>query len=182
MIRGWFHAVAHGFLRPCFQSPGRILGRHVEAGMTVLDVGCGEGFFSLPLVRLVGSRGRVVCVDVEAEVIERLRKRAARAGLSGRIDARVWEERCVEADELTGRVDFALAFYVVHHAADARALMAGVHKALKPGGRFLVVEPGHHASVREREAVEMEGRRAGFEVLDHPRRGRDWAVLFARSR
>jgi protein-L-isoaspartate O-methyltransferase len=51
-------------LRRFFQDPGEVLGPHVREGMTVLEIGPGMGYFSLPLARLVGKEGRVLCVDV----------------------------------------------------------------------------------------------------------------------
>ncbi len=52
-------------LRRLFQDPTEIVRPYAGEGMTVLDVGCGMGFFSLPMARLVGDRGRVVCVDLQ---------------------------------------------------------------------------------------------------------------------
>jgi ubiquinone/menaquinone biosynthesis C-methylase UbiE len=52
--------------------------------MNVLDVGCGMGFFSLPIARLVGETGRVVCVDLQARMIKCLLRRAKKALPEGR--------------------------------------------------------------------------------------------------
>ncbi len=59
-------------LRRLFQNPHKILGPYVEAGMTALDIGCAMGFFSLPLARMVGETGKIVCVDVQEKMLSSL--------------------------------------------------------------------------------------------------------------
>ena len=176
------HIVGAGRLRPLFQSPRRILRDYVKPGMTVLDTGCGSGFFSLGMARMVGSNGKVVSVDLRPERIKELEMHASKAGLSGRIYARVCSDHDLGVSDFANQVDFAIAFYVVHHAADAAGLMIGVHSALKQGGKFMIVEPGHHASADECRSVEAIAQQAGFSVVDHPKLLRDWAVLLAKNR
>ena len=77
----WLGPLLANPLRRLVQDPAAILAPHVREGMTVLEPGCGMGFFSLPLARLVGPGGRVVCVDLQRKMIEGLRRRAKRAGL-----------------------------------------------------------------------------------------------------
>ena len=176
----WVDYIVAKPLRRFSQNPKRIVGKYIKPGMTVLDVGCGRGFFSFGMAKMVGSNGRVVCVDVAVEVIELLEARAVKAGLSERIIARVCSNRSLEIDDLTGQVDFALAFYVVHHAEDVPGLMAQVRGALKPGGMFLIVEPRHHASVDECEDTKVRAQQAGFRFVDNPRLIRDWAAMFVK--
>jgi len=76
-------------LRRFAQDPAKILGAHVTPGMTVLDVGCATGFFSLPLARLVGPGGRVVCADLQEPLLRALERRARRAGVAGGIRCRI---------------------------------------------------------------------------------------------
>jgi len=131
---------------------------------------------------MVGANGKVVSVDLQAEAIKNLKTRAAKAGLLDRVDPRVCSDRSLAIDDLAGQVDFALAFYVVHHAADVPILMTRVHKALKPKGRFLIVEPGHHATTDECETAETTAQQSGFSIVDHPKVTRDWAALFEKNK
>ncbi len=62
--------------RNLFQNPEKILGQYVHRGMTVLDVGCGMGFFSIGMARLVGEEGRVIAVDLQEKMIDIVRKRS----------------------------------------------------------------------------------------------------------
>ena len=168
-------------IRYLFETPPRLLKSYVKRGMTALDAGCGAGYYSLGMARLVGPDGKVIAVDTKTEAIEDLRKKAEEAGLSGRIETRVCSEEDLGVGDLLGQIDFALAVYVVHHAKDAAKLMSDVYEALKPGGKFLVIEPRHHASPAEQESVEALARASGFTIGEHPRLKRDWAVTLVKG-
>ena len=180
VLTRWIDAVLRKPLRRLVETPRRMLRGYVEPGMTVLDVGCGSGDHSLGMAKLVGSNGRVVSVDTDIQSIATLKERAARVKLSGRIQARVCTEQDMEIRDLAGQIEFALAVYVIHHAADAVGLMRDVHAALKPGGILLIVEPRHHASPAECQATESAAQAAGFTIVDHPKLWRDWAVRFEK--
>jgi len=181
-ISRWLdHIIVVGPLRSLIQNPKIILRDNIGPGMTVLDIGCGEGFFSLGMARMVGHDGKAVCVDLKTETIENLKARAKKAGLSGRIDARVCDDHGLKIDDLTGQIDFALAFYVVHHAADIVRLMAQVHRALKSDGRFLVVEPRHHATADYCGTVKSRAQEAGFSITSYPKLMRNWAILLIKN-
>ncbi len=177
----WLDHIFCCTLRSIFHHPGRILADFIKPGMTVLDIGFGNGYFSLGMARMVGSDGLVVCVETESEKIESLKLQAADSGLAERIDSRICSDFSLAVDDLTDEIDFSLAFFVVHHAADVPALMAGTQKALKLGGKFLIVEPSHHASASCCETVESAAQQAGLSVAGHPKFIRTWAVLLIKS-
>jgi len=167
-------------IRYLFETPKMLLKGYVKRGMTVLDVGCGPGYYSLGMARSVGPKGRVVSVDTQTEAIATLRKKAGQVSLSERIETRVCSEQDLGISDLSAQIDFAIAVYVLHHATDSASLMGDVHQSLKPGGKFLIVEPRHHASIQEREAIEAVARGAGFALLEHPKLKRDWAATFVK--
>ncbi len=177
----WIDRILAKPIRYLFETPARLLKGYVNYGMTVLDVGCGAGYYSLGMAKSVGPKGRVIAVDTETNTIATLRKKAEEAGLSERIETRVSSEKDLGVRDLSGLVDFALAVYVIHHARDVSSLMGGVHRALRPGGKFLVVEPRHHASTAECDSTEATARDAGFALAEHPRLKRDWAVTFVKG-
>jgi ubiquinone/menaquinone biosynthesis C-methylase UbiE len=177
---GWIDRILAKPIRYLFETPARLLKGYVEDGMTVLDVGCGAGYYSLGMAQSVGPKGRVIAVDTETDAIATLRRKADEAGLSERIETRVCSGQDLGVGDLSGQVDFALGVYVVHHAGDAGSLMSDVHRALRPGGKFLVVEPRHHASAADCEATEAAARAAGLALAEHPRLKRDWAVTFVK--
>ena len=180
LFTGFIDRILAKPIRYLFETPTRLLKTYVKHGMTVLDVGCGAGYYSLGMARLVGPEGRVVSVDTQPEAIATLRKRAQQAGLSERIETRICSKQDLGISDLSGQIDFALAIYVLHHAADASSLINDVHRSLKLGGKFLVVEPKHHASVPERRATEAIAQGVGFELAKHPKLKRDWAVTFVK--
>lgn len=106
------------------------------------------GFFTLPLARLVGAGGRVVCVDIQEKMLSALKRRARRAGLADRIEARVCDTDSLGVADLVLTIDFVLAFAVVHEARNADRLFKEIQSALKPRGRVLVAEPRGHVSER----------------------------------
>jgi ubiquinone/menaquinone biosynthesis C-methylase UbiE len=177
----WIDWIMAKPLRRLVERPRTILKDYVRAGMTTLDVGCGEGFYTIGMARLVGSNGRVISVDPKAEALDALKRHAARASLSERIDTRVCADRDLAIDDLAGHVDFALAAYVVHHAPDKAGMMRNVYRALRPGGTFLIIEPRHHASPAECGATEAAAEEAGFEITGHPNLVRDWALRCAKA-
>ena len=138
-------------LRRLRQSPVKWLGPFVREGMTVLEPGPGMGYFTLDLARMVGPRGRVVAVDVQQKMLDVLRRRAVRAGLAERIDLRLVDPERPSIDDLAGQVDLVPAVFVVHEMPDQAAFFAAAHRALRPGGRLLVVEPRGHVKRHEFE-------------------------------
>src|SRR5512141_2540792 len=106
-------------LRKLLQDPASILAPFVREGMTVLEPGPGMGFFTLEAARRVGPRGRVVAVDLQPRMLAALRRRAARAGLAERIEAREARPESLAVEDLAGKVDLVLALLVVHELPDA---------------------------------------------------------------
>jgi ubiquinone/menaquinone biosynthesis C-methylase UbiE len=169
-------------VRRWFDKPEEVLGPHLESGATALDVGCAMGYFSLPLAELVGPDGRVVCVDLQERMIQSLRKRAARAGVSDRIETRVCSAKSLGIRDLEGKVDFALAYAVVHEVRDADAFLAEIQHVLVPGGRLLIAEPKGHVSGEALEETVASARKAGLSVIEHPDIKRSRAVLLGKPR
>jgi ubiquinone/menaquinone biosynthesis C-methylase UbiE len=181
VFAGWIDRLLAKPIRHLFENHARLLKGYAEQGMTVLDVGCGTGYYSLGMARLVGPKGRVIAVDTKPEAIATLRRKAENDGLSEQIEARPCSPDDLDLADLDGKIDFALAVYVVHHAKEACRLMSDVYRALKHGGKLLVVEPRHHASAAACESTEAAARRAGFALVGHPRLKRDWAVTFMKA-
>lgn len=176
----WIGFLLASPIRKLVQSPDRILGPYVEPGMTVIDVGCAMGFFSLPMARMVGPDGRVVCTDVQERMIRSLTRRAEKAGLAERIEPRL-ANGSLGAEDLRGRIDFALAFAVVHETDDPAALMCDLFAALSPGGRLLIAEPGGHVSQGQFETTIQQAIEAGFSLAERPAVPRSHAALMVKG-
>lgn len=167
-------------IRRLLQKPEEILGPYVRDGMTVLDVGCAMGFFTLPMADMVGSKGRVVAVDLQERMIRTLEKRARKAGVLSRIDTRVCSATGLGLEDLKGKVDFAVAFAMVHETPEPRVLFTQIHEALAPGGRLLVAEPSGHVAADAFEATVSLATECGLVEVDRPQIRRSMSVLLER--
>jgi ubiquinone/menaquinone biosynthesis C-methylase UbiE len=165
------------FLRRLLHNPDRLFGPYVEPGMCVLDLGCGGGFASLAMARMVGPEGRVIAADLQPEMLARVGRRATAERLRDRITL----HRCA-ADRigLSGAVDFALAFYMVHEVPDQRAFLREVYDTLSPGGRLLAIEPMFHVKRRNFEQTLDVAGETGFGVSRGPRVLLSWAALLVK--
>lgn len=135
-------------LRRRIHPPEDLLRPFVSEGMTVLEPGPGMGFFTLELARLVGPSGRVVAVDLQPRMLRELRRRSGMAGVADRVDARQAGEDGMGIGDLAGKVDFVLAFAVVHELPDADRFFEEAATAMKDGGILLLVEPRFEVSDR----------------------------------
>jgi ubiquinone/menaquinone biosynthesis C-methylase UbiE len=155
-------------LRRMRQNPAAILASYVREGQTVLEPGPGMGFFTLELARLVGSRGLVVAVDVQAKMLEKLKQRAAKAGLAKCIDARLAPADSLGIADLSGLVDFTLAFAVIHELPDPARFFQEVATGSKSGSLVLIAEPKGHVKELQFESELRLAKEAGFETVDCP--------------
>jgi ubiquinone/menaquinone biosynthesis C-methylase UbiE len=145
-----------------FESPYKLLGDHVREGMVVLEPGCGMGFFTLPLARLVGETGRVIAIDLQPKLMAVLAARSSAAGLSDRIEMRLGAADRLNIQDLGGTVDLALALYMAYETANPGRFFREVWRALKNEGRLLVMEPRGHITQREFEKTIAAAKEAGF--------------------
>jgi len=155
-------------LRKLLQNPYRILAPYVRPGMRVLDVGSAMGFFSLPMAEMVGPGGKVVCPDVQPSMLQVLRRRAAEAGLAGRIEAHVSTENAIGLSGWEESFDFALAFTMLHEVGDPAHFLREIHQLLKPGAALLLTEPIKHVSPTEFDHTISLAQQAGFTETGHP--------------
>jgi len=168
-------------VRKLFENPRKMLGPYVNEGMTVADIGCAMGFFSLPLAEMVGPKGRVICVDVQEKMIRSLEKRARKAGLSGRIKTLICNDGSLCLDNAEEEIDFVLASAVLHEVPDAVRFFSEIHKSIKPAGRLLVAEPKGHVSEKDFETTISVAEQNGFTVADSLEIKRSRAVLLEKK-
>jgi len=139
----WFCYAFDNPLRKLFHRPDRMFAAMIRPGMTVADIGCGMGYFTIGLAHLVGSTGRVLAVDLQPEMLARVARRARKAGVSSVVEPRLCQSASLDIDEA---VDFVLAFWMVHETPDPQVFFKQVREILKIGGRMLVTEPKFHVS------------------------------------
>ncbi len=159
-------------VRRLIHNPKKILGGIVGEGQTVLDMGCGPGFFSVAMAEMVGASGRVIAVDLQEEMLQILRKKALQKGLESRI---ITCNSNANWKGIADKADFALAFYMLHEAPDAMALLKDMASVLKPGGKLLIVEPKLHVSESAFKRTLDAAVAAGSKPIGEPK------VSFSRS-
>ena len=166
-------------LRRLIHDPVELLGPYIKPGMTVLDVGCGMGFFSMGMARLVGPEGRVVSLDIQPQMLRVLERRARRANLLDRIETSLIGHNGLDLHEA---VNFALAFWMVHEVPDQENFFQGVTGALNPGSRLFIAEPVPHVTGKDLEETINIACRSGFRVLDRPKVRMSLAVVLEKTR
>lgn len=169
-------------LRRFIQDPSTILSPYVREGMTVLEPGPGMGFFTLELARLVGPAGRVIAVDIQRKMLDKLQRRAAKRRLWERVEVRLVEKGSMALNDLKEKIDFAVAFAVVHEMPSASAFFREIAETLKPGASLLFAEPRGHVKIPQFEAELKAAEDAGLAVLERPSIRRSHTVLLGKPR
>ena len=159
-------------LRPLINNPQKLFAPYVTEGMTVLDVGCGAGFTSLGLARLVGEEGKVIAADLQPRMLDMVKRRAMKEGLADRIHIHLCDRDRIGLQE---KVDFAVAFFMVHEVPNVKSFLEEVYSLLKPGGQFFVTEPKIHVGLLAFQQIIQQSQIIGFQILDRP------GVVFGRT-
>ncbi|HET9441724.1 MAG TPA: methyltransferase domain-containing protein, partial [Acidimicrobiales bacterium] len=137
---------------------------HLEPGAAVLDVGCGTGGLAIAAKGVVGREGQVCGVDPSPEMVERARRKAARAG----VDVG-FETAAVESLPFDGAsFDVVLSSLMLHHLTDEvrRRGTAEIARVLRPGGRFLAVDIGGGKDAKRHGFLHRLPRHAGFDLQE----------------
>ncbi len=161
----WLAFMLNNPLRRLWQDPGRIVRDYIRAGQTVVDVGCGPGYFSIPMARMVGPSGRVVCIDVQRQMLEMVARKARKHAVQDRV---VLHQSGPDGLGWLQAADFVLAFAVVHEVPDQRRLMAEIAGLLRSGGRFLLAEPRMHVAAGDFDKTVRLAEAAGLKVAAQP--------------
>lgn len=104
-------------------------------GQTILEVGFGPAFFTLPAARIVGGNGRVYAIDINRVAIEKL-KQKIKAGDIKNIEAKMASARDTKLLSLC--IDIAFLFGVIHAFDDVDSVMQEMHRVLKEGGMLSI--------------------------------------------
>ncbi|MBF0518888.1 MAG: class I SAM-dependent methyltransferase [Nitrospirae bacterium] len=153
-------------LRNLVHQPEKLLLPYVKAGMRVLDIGCGMGYFSIGMAKLVGDSGHVTSVDLQQKMLEVLMKRAKRNGVANRISPILCKENSLEVNE---KVDFVIAFWMVHEVPDQNALFIQLSSILNPGSKMLIAEPKMHVTEQGFKASIETAKKHGFSLVETPK-------------
>lgn len=165
-------------IRKWLQNPQKILGPYIKEGMIVLDIGCGPGFFSIEMARMVGESGRVIASDLQEGMLQKVRDKIQGTEFERRIILHKCDENRINLSE---RLDFVLAFYMVHEVPDQAEFFNEIGSILKPNGRIFIVEPPVHVSKRAFEETIRKAEDAGFIPVERPKVFLSKAVILEKS-
>ena len=109
----------------------------LKEGMTVCDFGCGNGYWTLPMARDVGVDGQVLAVDIQREMLQKLRQRSAKVKLEN-IEPIL--STVDDANLPKGEVDLLLMVDVYHEFSHPESMLWGIRRSLKPRGVVALLE------------------------------------------
>lgn len=167
-------------IRKYQHDPQKILAPHIKEGMTVMDYGCAMGYFSVPLARMTGKKGKVYCVDIQDKMLSNLERRARKFGVNDIIKPLKIGENYNPA-QLSENLDFILLFAVVHEVPDKKQLFTDLYKMAKPGCKVLFAEPKGHVKPEDFGNSIRLAREAGFDVLDEKPMNKGLCVFLHRN-
>lgn len=154
-------------IRRWLQDPQKILSPYIKEGMKVLDVGCGPGFFSIELAKMVGKNGKVFSVDMQEGMLQIIKNKIRGTSLDGIINLIKCDQDEIIVPE---KVDFILAFYMVHEVPDKDKFFSTMKNIMYEKGAFLIVEPKFfHVTKKEFDVTISKAEAAGFKVSQGPK-------------
>ena len=159
-------------LRKVAHNPKKILKPYIKTEMTVLDVGCGPGFFTVEIAKMLNGKGKVIAADVQEGMLNIIRKKVKDTPLAQRIEL---HQSSFEHIGVVEKVDFVLAFYMVHEVRNQKAFLEELTSILKPEGRILIIEPKFHVTKAAFSRMVETAKAMGLTVVESPK------VFFSRA-
>lgn len=172
----WFSFSLDNFLRKRFHDPAKILGSYIKPGSTVLDIGCGPGYFTIPMAQMTGETGTVFAVDLQENMLNRMLARADQMGIRAHIKA----IRCRPDDIMVReKADFILTFWMVHEVRDPGVFFKQVASTMKRESRYLLVEPKFHVTGKKYVELIRLAEAAGLKSREEPAISWSRSILFS---
>lgn len=156
--------IDNGF-RKLVHNPTKILKNKVKEGMVVLELGCGPGFFTPEIARLVGKSGKVIAADLQEGMLQKVRNKIEGMDIKDRVKLHKCEEETIGLSE---KVDLVLAFLMMHEVADKRKTLSEIKSILKPDGRLYILEMIMHPPKNNFEETINIAHEIGFNDAKKP--------------
>jgi len=159
-------------IRRFLQNPQKLLKSFISKEMTVLDLGCGPGFFSFEIAKMLGDSGKVIAADLQYGMLEKVSNKIKGTSLVRKIILHKCE---TDSIGITETIDFILAFYMIHEVPEKDKLFKELKSILKPNGKILIVEPKIHVTKKAFNKMIDSLKSIGFEINNAPK------VFFSRT-
>jgi ubiquinone/menaquinone biosynthesis C-methylase UbiE len=162
-------------IRKWLQNPQKILSPYIREGMTVLDIGCGPGFFSIEIAKMVGRSGKVISADLQEGMLQKLSDKIRGTELEDRITLVQCKKDTINVRE---KIDFGLAFYMVHEVPNKESFFKELKSLVNEKGKILIVEPKlFHVSKKDFRVTTGIAEKAGFLIDTGPRLPLSWSAI-----
>jgi ubiquinone/menaquinone biosynthesis C-methylase UbiE len=158
--------------RKFLQDPRKILKPYIKKGMTVLDFGCGPGFFTIGIAQLLLDSGKVIAADLQEGMLEKIRQKIKGTKLEKTIEIRKCEKDNIGINE---KVDFILLFWMIHEVSNSKKLIEELIELLNNNGKILIVEPKIHVTKNKFKIMVEKIDEMKIETEDGPK------IFFSRT-
>ena len=109
----------------------------LKPGISVADIGSGNGYHTLMMAKIIGEKGQAYAVDIQPEMLIMLEERAKKAGME---NIKLIENRFWDADLPEKSVDFVLMADVYHEFSHPQQMLSSIKKSLKENGVVCLLE------------------------------------------
>ena len=159
----------------------------LRPGMTVVDIGCGQGYFAIPAAKMAGKDGMVYGIDIDEEGIETLKDRASREGLD---NVKTFIGSAETTVPCEGCADIVFLGICLHDFEDPSQVLNNAKRMLKPSGTLadldwkkLHMEGGPPYKIRFSEAKAAKLiTDAGFAIRSVEDIGARYYLVLARAK
>jgi ubiquinone/menaquinone biosynthesis C-methylase UbiE len=174
----WFCYAFDNPVRKLFHDPYALLSPYVKQGFSVIDIGPGMGYFTIPLLKLVGKDGKVIAVDIQEKMLAVLRRRAIKAGVDVNLITHLSQPNDFGLKE---KADFILVFWMLHEVTDQIKFLKELKKLMKHTASALIVEPRLHVTKKAFDRTIQTARQSGFKIQANPAISLSRAILLMHS-
>jgi len=150
------------FIRKIIHNPQKMFRHYINAGDTVMDIGCGPGTFTIDLAKMVTKQGKVIGVDLQEGMLNRAKNKAQKNDV---LDTITFHQCQSNKIGIEIKADFILTFFMVHETPDPIGFINEVCTLIKPGGYYYLAEPAFHVSKRQYEEINEQCIKNGLKII-----------------
>lgn len=165
-------------IRRWLQRPDKLLKPYIRPGMTVLDMGCGPGFFTIEIAHMLKGNGKVIAADLQQGMLDKVEQKVQGTELEPMVELHRCNERQIG---LTEKADFILAFYMVHEVPNKPRFFEELRSLLQPNGTLLIVEPKFHVTKKTFTQMLSVTEKSGLQIIGTPTYSLSRAVLLKQT-
>ena len=158
--------------RRLLQNPKKILSEFIREDMHVLDLGCGPGYFTVEIAKMLKGSGKVVAADLQEGMLAIIKNKIKGTELEERVILHRCEDNKIGVRD---KFDFILAFYMVHEVPDQKKFFTELKSIFKPNAKVYIIEPKFHVTKKMFNDIIDSLKESGFKIIDRPK------VFFSRA-